>query len=676
MNAKSSTLVAVTFLVLATLSACGRKDSPADLPATWVWDQDQAFSAPARASRNAWNGWAVKGGFLESESRVPRLVLWVRNVAESILRVTYILDGGPAELIVNNRFHRPIALEPAPASRQASFKAPLRAGMNFLEFRLGEKSRIRVSHVSVGRSAPAASRHLRKGDSVTLFLTAGRGRIEWRGSGKLTARIQEGSAGRLETRTKAFHAGLFSRKIRQEVELARPGILTVTADSGSFDIVLYDFKGAEEPPAPVLRRLVAKDPPIIILLADGCQAKHLSVYGYARPTSPNLERFARDAVVFENAYANAVYTRSSVLSFLSGQYPEKYGAGDLSALTESSSPTVPEYLKSKGYRTSLFTSTVIVSPKFGFTKGFDEYFQYSGPADKTRERKIDLDRFGVWLQGPGPAFAYVHFIEPHLPIVAPSPFRNIFAPPQERQERDGRERPMARLEYPTSPKNKFTRAEVAEVLDDYDATIAYVDSEIGRALEQVKKAGLYEDALIIVLSDHGEAMNEHEAWGHGRNVFEETTRIPFLVKFPSSLGLKGRVRKLVQGIDLFPTVMALFGESGDLPGTSLLEAVRHGDKDDTFAVSQSISEVAQFAARWDRWYYILSLNTGREHLYDLDLDPLNEADSSTEAVKLYMRARLLDWMKRTARDTGPSKAIDLKKLTPAEIESLRTLGYL
>ncbi len=676
MNARSNALPVLLLACLAASVACGGKRSSAELPPTWVWDQDQALVAPGHASRNAWNGWALEGGMLGSESREPRLVLWAREVAEPVLRVDYVLQGAPAELIVNNRIRRPVAFEPASAPRTVTFEAPVRAGMNFLEFRLEEKSRLRIARVSVGRGRPPAPRHLRAGESVTFFMNAGHGTIEWSGSGRLTERIREGAAGSLAERTRDQRSGFLSRRVRQEFALSRPGILTVTAGAGSFDIVRRDVRDAEKRPAPARHRRVAGNPPVIILLADACQAAHLSVYGYPRPTSPNLERFARDAVVFERAYANAAYTRSSVRSILSGQLPEKYGAGDLSAVADGSSPTLPEYLRAKGYRTSLFTSTVIVSPKFGFGRGFDEYFQYSGLPDKTRERKIDLGRFGAWLRGRAPVFSYVHFIEPHFPIVAPPPFRNMFAPPGAGPERDRRERPMARLEFPTNPKNRFTRTEVEEIVDDYDATIAYVDAEIGRALEEVKQAGLYDDALIIVLSDHGEALGEHGSWGHGRNVFEETARIVCLVKFPASMGLKGRVRTLVQGTDIFPTVMDLFGESGSLPGRSLVDAVNEQGADDGFAVSQSIAEAGQFAARWGRWYYIISLNTGREHLYDLERDALSEAGAGTEDVKLYMKARFLDWLKRTAQDAGPSKAVDLENLTPAEIEALKTLGYI
>ena len=192
----------------------------------------------------------------------------------------------------------------------------------------------------------------------------------------------------------------------------------------------------------------------------------------------------------------------------------------------------------------------------------------------------------------------------------------------------------------------------------------------------MKKAGLYEEALIVILSDHGEAMYEHKAWGHSRNVFEETTRVPLLVKFPASMNLRGRVPKVVQLTDFFPTLTDIFGQSVPLPGRSLIAAVEEPAIDDVCAISQSIADVAQFGMRWRQWYYMVSLNTGRERLFDLDRDPLTEAKDGAKEMKEFFRAMFLDWLARSDDTPDASTAIDLKTLTPAEIESLKSLGYL
>lgn len=595
---RSNVPLAIMVSCLAALSACGRDGRRAELPASWVWDQDQTLVAPDRGSRNVWSGWTVRADSFEAKRKVAKFILWTKAAGLRKLYVTYTLEGRPSEIVVNNRTRKPLVIEPSLHPQTAIVEAQFRTGMNFLEFRGSGEGRIKVRRITMDRPDPPAADDLVRGESVTLFLRPGRGRIEWRGSGELSARIHESVSGHFKEGTRSLRTRFLSRSIRHEFELAGPGTLIVTALKGHFNVARFAYEENKPTPPPEPKRRLVKDPPVFILLADACQAEHLSVYGYPRPTSSNIEAFARDAVVFENAYANASYTRSSVRSLLSGLLSERSAAGNLTRVSDSL-PTIPEYLKIKGYRTSIFTSAVTISPTFGFTKGVDDYHLYlAGAGDKSRTRRIDLDAFGRWPERPGPLFSYIHFIEPHLPILPPPPFLDMFSGATGRKSVPYGERLMALMEHPTALQRPFTPAEVQEVVNDYDSTIAYVDSEIGRALGHVKKAGLYNDSLIIILADHGEAMYEHKAWGHSRNVFEETTHVPLLVKFPASMNLKGRVPKVVQLTDIFPTLTDLFGQRITMPGKSLFAAVDAPAIDDTCAVAQSIAETAQFGMRW------------------------------------------------------------------------------
>ena len=152
-------------------------------------------------------------------------------------------------------------------------------------------------------------------------------------------------------------------------------------------------------------------------------------------------------------------------------------------------------------------------------------------------------------------------------------------------------------------------------MNDYDSTIAYVDSEIGRALGHVKKAGLYDESLIVILADHGEAMYEHKAWGHSSNVFEETTHVPLLVKFPASMNLErpGPKGRPADGSLSHPDgpVRTARRPSRQEPARGHREACGSTTRAPS---SQSITEVAQFGMRWRHWYYIISLITGRERV--------------------------------------------------------------
>jgi arylsulfatase A-like enzyme len=602
------------------------------------------------------------------------MILWLRTGRKAKLKVSYTLTGRPASLVINKR--KALPLEPALVEKPAEFDVVLNAGRNFLEFIKKDGDLLRIKRVALDEAGETRASHLLQGESVAFFLNPGRGRVEWSGSGGMRFEKRESDSGRLTPVESSRSTRFLSRTVKFEIEMGSPGILTVRADSGQFDVSRFVYNENPPPPAPEETSPLEPNPPIFILLADACQAAHLGVYGYPRATSPRIDEFARDAIVFENAYANASFTRSSVRSLLTGQLPEKSDVGNLTHVGGSQLPSLPEFLKVKGYRTSIFTSAVTISPVFGFTKGIDDYFQYLGALEKTRERKIDLDRFGSWLKTPGSLFSYIHFIEPHLPIVAPPPFLDMFAGPNAPKGVPRERRLISELQYAAGKRRAYTPREIQSIRDDYDSTIAYVDSEIGKALDHIRKAGLYDQSLIIVLADHGEAMAEHGAWGHASNVFEETTHVPLLVKMPASLGLKGRVARLVQLTDIYPTILELLGQGLSLPGRSLLDAVRNPEIDDTMTVSQSTSETALFGLRWRHWYYITSLRLNMHRLYDLAADPLQKAGPESEPVIRFFRARFLSWLNETGEGPHSGEAIDTTKMSPREIENLRSLGYL
>ena len=669
-----SVALSTVCLLLLFFSRCATPEPAANLPATWIWKQDQNSITPGAGSRNLWNGWTITNDSFVARDSVSRFIIWRKARSQSRLQVAYTLIGQPASLIVNNK-KKANVLEPSPSGRQASFAVQLKKGLNFLEFRKQAKDKLRIQSLALGQapvsSAPRRAQ-LESGESLTAVFQPGSGRIEFSGKGELIMETRRAGAAGLTTQTQRARAGFFSRRIVQELDFDRPAIFTAIVASGAFNVSRYAFKEKSHPTAASPYRVQGK-PPVFILLIDACQAKHLHLYGYPRETSPDMERFARDGVVFENAYANASYTRSSVRSLLSGQFPERSGAGNLTRVGENRQLVIPEFLKIKGYRTAIFTSAVTISPTFGFTRGIDDYIPFTGELVKWKERRFDFDRFSTWLKRPEPLFAYFHFIEPHLPIVAPPPYLDMF---KARPGLPRQQRLINQVVRSGRSGRAYSPVEVQDVCDDYDSTIAYIDNEIGKTLERIRRSGLYDESLIVVLSDHGEAIYEHGAWGHSTNVFEETTHVPLIAKFPSSLNLKGRVRTLVQLTDIFPTLVELFGQKIDLPGKSLLGTLHQPEVDDSLTVSQSIAEVALFGLRWRDWYAVIDLKTNGQRLFNLAADPIQDISDTSGPMIDYFWGSFLEWWKNLSDSETESSAIDLKKLTPTEIENLKTLGYL
>ena len=416
-----------------------------------------------------------------------------------------------------------------------------------------------------------------------------------------------------------------------------------------------------------------KDKPnIYIVLSDACQAFHLGTYGYPRKTSPHVDAFARDAVVYEYAYANSVYTRPSVATLFTGLYPDSHKVRLQFASLPSQLLTLPEYLKTKGYATSIFSSNVVTSPRMGFTQGVDVYFSVVEKVWAKKDFSI-FDHFSNWLaKTPQAHFSFMHYIHPHFPKVPPADFPVTFRPDGKKVTL-GRMNQLRKKHQPGAPLNT---EELQELTDGYDSSIAWVDSEFGKILSLLRQKKLYDDSMIIFLADHGEAQGEHGVLGHGSNVFEETTRVPLIIKYPKSLDLKGRVRRLVELADFFPTIAALFGQPLTQDGTNLPTADFSREMDDRFVVSRTGTKPPAYGLRWKNWYYMIDLRNNYEQLFLPEVDPVREIGASHPAVRAFLKARFLDWYARFRNGSVAPANISLKNLPASEIEEMKTLGYL
>lgn len=294
-------------------------------------------------------------------------------------------------------------------------------------------------------------------------------------------------------------------------------------------------QAAEPGPSPPVQR----KPDVIVYLIDTLRADHLGTYGYERDTSPALDRFAEEAVVFENAYAQSSWTKASVGALFTGLLPSRHGAVRRDQRLRDDATTLAEHLSAAGYRTVAFVSNPNVLPVFGFGQGFDDVFDVDsvmlkGTADRVhaaiyeyldaRAPETDEDR--------APLFLYVHTRDPHAPYKPPKEFENRFPPALKGD-------PLRR------------------VLSLYDGEIAFADAEIGRLFERLKRHDLYEDALIMVLSDHGEEFGDHGSSGHGHTLFEEQLRVPLIVRLPGRQRAGTRVKAPVRVVDVLPTVSDL-----------------------------------------------------------------------------------------------------------------------
>lgn len=657
-------------LVLLLLSP-GCSQSPSrELPPTLMWNKDQNQISPADGIMNVWEGFRVDQDAFVADRDTCQFILW-RSRAERIpISINYSLRGRKVEFSVNVRKKR--MLSPTADFKWEKFEMPLSCGMNFLQFSKKNKDKLSVRSIVIGPFTKKAAPHLQPGESFSLFHFPGRGRLELRGRGKIEIIEQQAIVDVLKAKNRTVKSGWLSRKISLPLEFAQPGLLTITSSEGDFNISAYTY--AATPARESNPKITFKNKPnIYIVLSDACQASHLGTYGYQRNTSPHIDAFAADAVVYENAYTNAVFTRSSVATIFTGLYPDTHKVRLLQASLPKQLLTLPEYLSGKAYNTCLITSTFAISPHFGFTQGVDDYFWV--PEKDWAPKDISIfSQFSDWLAKASPIhFAYMHFIHPHFPKVPPKDFPVSFRP---RGGKITQER-MAQLRHKKlAPGVRRAAEEVQELTDGYDSSIAWVDSEFGKIVSLLKQKKLYDDSMIVFLADHGEALSEHNVLGHGSNVYNETSRVPLIVKYPKSLDIKGRVQPLTELADIFPTIASLFGQQMTLDGRSMLAAGLPGTADDRMVVSRTLNRCGKYGLRWKNWYYMIDLGNNYDQLFSLTENPLRDCGARRPEVRTFLKARFLAWLSRFRNGSGHAAEIALKSLPASEIEEMKTLGYL
>ncbi len=662
-------LLAALALLLST-AACSAPRAARDLPPTWVWDRDQDRIHPGDGTLNAWEGFTAKADRFEADGDSAQFILWRRRAAAAELSVEYSLRGRPATLTVNGG--AAVKLAPSGEFRRQQFRVPLAAGFNFLRFARKGKGALQVRSVTVGARAPRLRPHLRRGESVSLFVPAGSGHIELRGRGRARIEEQALDGEPLPAVARERGGGLFPRRIRHELALARPTTVRVTCLRGELSVGAFAFTPAPPAPPPSHPRLQGR-PDITVILGDACQPSHLGVYGYGRNTSPHIDAFAADAVVYENAHANASFTRSSVATLLTGLYPDSHKVRVLQHELPTRLLTLPEYLNARGYRTGIFSSSTVIAPHFGLNQGVDRFANVRG-LKFDGNNPLLLGKFSDWWRrAEAPRFSYVHFLQPHLPTVPPPGFPLPFA---HEGKVPGYPRMIELAERGKHPDRPFGAGDVREITLGYDASIAWMDGEFAKIIAMIKERGLYDDSLIVFLADHGEALREHGVVGHGSNVYEETTRVPLIVKYPRSLGRRGRAAFVCELADVFPTIAALFGHEIELDGRSLLSRADASALDDQLAVSRSFNPIGLYGMRWRNWYHIISTKTNRQQLYRLDADPLQEVGGRYPQAARWFKARFLDWLGRFRNRRDFSVEMNLRKLPAGDIDEMKTLGYL
>ena len=280
-------------------------------------------------------------------------------------------------------------------------------------------------------------------------------------------------------------------------------------------------------------------------MLDTLRADHLGVYGYERATSPNLDQFASENVLFKFAVTAAPWTPPSVAGMLSGLYPRSHSFMPPNSRDEAKagasmlSPnvlTLPEILKAQGYATHAISPNPWITKEFGYDQGFDQ-FEYHPRAQAEAITKLGIKAIDRLADQKEPFFVYLHYLDPHDPYTPPSSYAKKF------------QGPLKSREY---------SAEMQRKIGLYDGEIAYMDQWLGGLFNHLKEKGLYEDCVIVVIGDHGEQFLEHGNLTHGNQVVNPELHVPLMIR-TGATAQKRVVDYTVSTIDAFPTVLELVG---------------------------------------------------------------------------------------------------------------------
>lgn len=445
-------------------------------------------------------------------------------------------------------------------------------------------------------------------------------------------------------------------------------------------------EAANERPAASATASAPARPNVVVYLVDTLRADHVGAYGYSAPTTPALDAVAREGVLCAHARAQSSWTRPAVATVLTGLSPYTHRTMDKLQRLPEEIETLAERLAAAGYRTGFVTTNVNVSGKFGFRQG-SELFSYltdrrggrAAKADSTRVNEVAI-RWLESLEGDAPFFLFLHTVDPHAPYEPEARFRARFAPELD-DPRLGQRRSLSRLERADAPPDART---MAQLLALYDAEIAANDEAFGTLVGWLEQKGLWDETLLLFLSDHGEEFLEHGKTEHGRTLYEEQLRVPMVWKLPGGQGAGRRLETPVDQVDVAPTILEAAGLAvpAALPGRSLWAALAAGA---ALAERPSVALLDRlsyaYESVYDRGFKLirrLDRDTYRERpldqLFALPGDPFERTDREAE---LPVRRALLESRLRAQRlALGPA-------LVPGEVEldrelekSLRALGYL
>ena len=389
----------------------------------------------------------------------------------------------------------------------------------------------------------------------------------------------------------------------------------------------------------------ATRPNIILITIGSTRADRMGFLGATAGITPNLDALARQSMVFEQAYAQSPLTVTSHATILSGTYPQTHAVSEFGTPLQATLPFIPQLLNATRYHTAAFVGSIRLDPRNGFAPGFNRGFDFYDARfhqpERGQTRFVSVERQGTqvvvranaWLsRTQAPFFLWVHLNDAHSPFGTP-----------------------------------------------YDAAVKATDSAVGKLVAALQAKKLYDDALIVVVADHGESLGAHGEDTHGIFLYQETIHVPLLLKLPQNLNAAKRIHARAKLVDIAPTILEVAGVAipSQMQGQSLLRIAKTNPGAEQPAYARS--DFPQKAFGWstlESWRSgkYLYIRAPKPELYDLSSDPgttRNLAQSSKATLDTI--ASQLEAFDRRFTHQGKAAGAGLSS---SEVQKLASLGYV
>jgi len=409
---------------------------------------------------------------------------------------------------------------------------------------------------------------------------------------------------------------------------------------------------------------------VVVVLIDALRYDHLGCYGYEKDISKNIDVICEGAFVFENAIAQSTWTKPSVASLFTSNYLQEHETAFFTDnesedaeknVLPSSAITIAEVLSSQGYKTKAVLGNMYIKQGFGLEQGFDEYDFLGGRIIDNVITSKALD----WIKKNkgGRFFLYVHYMAPHCP----------YGPPPEYRERLKSDY-TGKIDFEDNCQNDFeninlSEEDIEELIWRYDREINYVDDEVGRLVGYLRDEGILDNTILVVTSDHGEALGEKK-FGHG-HLLNVVVQVPLIILHPHNKD-PVRISSIVELIDVSPTILSQLNIS--IPETFAGQDILNIDEEKAetrFGFSET--NKGEIGIRSRKYFFKKDPQErgGKHKIYDITLDPYELEDITVDD------SITQDFLKKAALyEKMDKEMVESKKIDKETIRRLKEIGYM